>query len=227
MFKNEVSILKNNNNEQSITLDPYDNVIIGDIVGSMSIFKVNSYDAEVIRRDLIGMAQELNLRESNLEESIGDNLTSFTYEIIKNSSGPSVIEIFIGLVGKVSGFIFMIFILLSSLAYGGLSWGVKPLILFFYIVFYSIIFIAEGIITPLFSTKKGIIRSIPSIIGILFFVASGIIAEFFNHSQTLIMINASYVIIISGLIYVISKYLYSKHIHELAKDKKNFIQDLI
>jgi len=227
MFKNEASILKKENKEQSITLDPYDNGIIGDIMVSMSIFKVNSYDAQVIRRDLIGMAQELDLRESSLEESIGDNLTSFTYEIIKNSSGPSIIEIFLGLIGKVSGFIFIVFTILSFLAYRGLSWSVKPLILFFYIIFYSFMFIAEGIITPLFSTKKGIIRSIPSIIGILFFLASGIITEFFNHSQAIIMINASYVIITSGLVYLISKYLYSKHIHQLAKDKKNFIQDLI
>lgn len=227
MFKNEVSILKRENNEQSISLDPYDHTIIRDIIGSMSVFKVNSYDAQVIRRDLIGMAQELDLRESSLKESIGDNLTAFTQEIINNSSGPSLIEILLGLLQKVSGFMFMIFIGLSFLAYSGFSWTIRPLILFFYIIFYSILFIAEGIISPMFSTRKGIIRIIPSIIGILFFLVSGIITEIFNHSQPTKMINASYIIIITGLIYLISTYLYSKHIHELSKDKKNFIQDLI
>ncbi len=227
MFKNEATMLKKENNAQSISLDPYEHVIIRDIMGSMSIFKVNSYDAEVIRRDLIGMSQELSLRESTFKQSIGDNITAFTHEIIKNSSGPSIIEIFIGLLAKISGFIFMNFIILSSLAYGGITWSVKPLLLFFYIIFYSILFITDGILSPIFSTKKGLIRIIPSIIGILFFLIAGIITEFFNHGQTNIMISASYVIIISGLVYLISKYLYSKHIHELAKGKINFIQDLI
>jgi hypothetical protein len=227
MFKDEASILKKENKEQSITLDPYDNGIIGDIMGSMSIFKVNSYDAEVIRRDLIGMAQELNLRESSLEESIGDNLTGFTQEIIENSNGPSLKEIFLGLLCRISGSMFIIFILLSFLAYGGFSWKVSPLILFFYIAFYSIIFITEGIIAPFFSTKNGLIKNMPSIIGILLLLVLTIIIKSFNDSQSAAIIKASYVIVITGLIYLISKYLYTKQIHELAKDKKNFIQDLL
>lgn len=227
MFENEAIILKKENNEQSITLEQNDYDIIKDIMRSMSVFKVNSYDAEVIKRDLIGMAQELSLRDSNLKESIGDNITGFTNEIINNSSGPSLIEILLGLLGKISGLTFISFILLAFLAYRGLSWSIKPLILFFYITFYSISFFTEGIIVPLFSTKRGLIKNIPSIIGVSLFLSLTIITASLNKIQSTKMISAQYVIIISGLMYLISKYFYTKHIHELAKDKKNFIQDLI
>lgn len=53
MFKNEAAILKKENNDQSLRLEQNDHNIIKDIMKSMSVFKVNSYDAEVIRRDLI------------------------------------------------------------------------------------------------------------------------------------------------------------------------------
>ena len=82
MFKSEVTLLKKENEEQSIELRKDDERVIKDIMKSMSVFKVNSYDAQVIQRDLIGMAQELKLRGSNLQEAIGDDLKGFTNEKI-------------------------------------------------------------------------------------------------------------------------------------------------
>ena len=227
MFKNEATILKKENNNQSNKLETNDYHIIKDIMKSMSIFKVNSYDAEVIRRDLIGMSQELSLRGSNLKESIGDDLTGFSDEIINNSAGPSFIEIFLGIIGRVAGFIFLNFTILSFFAYAGLSWDVKPMVLVIFIVLYSISFLIDGILAPIFSTKKGIIRATPSIIGILIFILISFIAEPINHTPSSFMIKAYHVIVASGIIYVLSKYLYINHIHKLTKDKNNFIQDLI
>ena len=57
MLKNEVTLLKKENEEQSIKLKQDDSEIIKNIMKSMSIFKVNSYDSQVIRRDLIVMAR--------------------------------------------------------------------------------------------------------------------------------------------------------------------------
>ncbi len=79
MFKNEVSILKKENKLQANKLQAADSDTIEWITRGLSVFKVNSYDAEVIRRDLIGMSQELRLRDSSLKESIGDNLGGFIF----------------------------------------------------------------------------------------------------------------------------------------------------
>ena len=57
MLENEVTLLKKENKDQSSKLKENDNEVIEDIMKSMSIFKVNSYDSQVIRRDLIVMAR--------------------------------------------------------------------------------------------------------------------------------------------------------------------------
>ena len=56
MFANEVTLIKTENETQSKNLREDDRKVIKDIMKSMSMFKVNSYDAQVIRRDLIGKA---------------------------------------------------------------------------------------------------------------------------------------------------------------------------
>lgn len=226
MIKNEVNILKEDNKEQLYELEQREQNIIKDIMKSMSIFKVNSYDSQVIKRDLIGMAQDLNLRGSSLKEDIGDNLKEFTRDIINNSSGPSKVEILLGFLCKISGPIFICITALAFLAYGGLSWEINPNLLFFYIIYSSISFIMEVIITPLFITESGFLKNLPSIISILLIVTLTTFMHPINNSASTKMINVSYIILISGLIYLVSRYLYIKNIHELAKDKRNYIQDL-
>ncbi|QUH21229.1 hypothetical protein [Alkaliphilus sp. B6464] len=65
----------------------------------------------VIRRDLIGMAQELKLRGSSLKDSISEDLKEFTNEIIKNSGGPCKREILLNFLSKLSGYFFAWFLL--------------------------------------------------------------------------------------------------------------------
>jgi hypothetical protein len=226
MIKNEVNILKEENKEQLSILEENEQDIIKDIMKSMSIFKVNSYDAEVIKRDLIGMGQDLNLRGSSLKEDIGDNLKEFTQDIIDNSSGPSRLEISLGFLSKISSSIFVCITALAFLAYGGLSWEVNPNILFFYIIYSSFMFVTDVIITPLFITEVGFLKNLPSIISISLIVALTAFMYPIINSASTKLINVSYIIGTSGLIYLVSKYLYINNIHKLAKDKRNYIQDL-
>ncbi len=227
MFKNEVNILKKYNKEQSSKLETIDYDIIKDIMKSMSIFKVNSYDAEVIRRDLIGMSQELRLRDSSLKESIGDNLTGFTGDIIKNTNGPSLLEIFLWPLSNISLYIFLTLIFSSFFLFGGLYWKATPPILLFHIGYGFIIFIIQGIVIPSFITRKGLMKMVPSIITVILISILMFITKYFIENGTVKVINVSSRILLSALTYIISKYFYTKHIHNLAKDKKNFIEDLI
>ena len=84
MFKNEVTLLKNENTRQIEFLNEDARSSIDGIMKSMSIFKINSYDAQVIFRDLIGMTQELELRGSDLEHEVDSDLKSFVDEIADN-----------------------------------------------------------------------------------------------------------------------------------------------
>ncbi|MBU3217484.1 hypothetical protein LL033_05310 [Clostridium estertheticum] len=136
MSKNEVILLKEENQKQSIELREDDNRVIKNIMKSMSMFKVNSYDAQVIQSDLIGMAQELKLRNSSFQDTIGDDVKGFTNEIINNSSGPCKREILLNFLLKLAAYFFGWFAGLSFFAYGALSWESNPLYIFILLAWY-------------------------------------------------------------------------------------------
>jgi DNA-binding ferritin-like protein (Dps family) len=227
MFSNEVTLLEKENKKQLKELGEDDKLIIKNITSSMSVFKVNSYDAQVITRDLIGMAQELNLRGSSLEDSIGDDLKGFTYEIIKNSGGPSKIEIFLNFLSKLSGY-FFILCLFSFFNYGSLSWELSPVIYLFYFGAFIILFIADEILAPIFSTEKGFKNNLQILIGVFMVSAWAIINRLLrdNLHTTSTEVNGILIVGIAGLVFLIVKYLRLKNIQRLAKDKKNYINDL-
>lgn len=226
MHKNEVILLKEENEKQSRELRKDDMRVIKDVMKSMSMFKVNSYDAQVIQRDLIGMAQELKLRNSNLQEAIGDDVKGFTNEIINNSSGPCKREILLNLLLKLSGYFFGWFTALAFVGYGGLSWQANPIIYLYYIGVVLIIFVTEGMITPFFITEKGLKKNLYSLFSIVLFIVLTTIIYFLNDNQYTREVNGGYIIVISAIVYLIIKYLNRINIHRLAKGKKNYIADL-
>lgn len=227
MFENEVKLLKKENGKQTEKLEEEDKIIINNIMKNMSIFKVNSYDAQVIRRDLVGMAQELRLRDSSLEQAIGDDIKGFTNEIINNGNGASKLEILLEFLIKASGFFMMSFGLISLGAYGKLTFDANPVIYLLYGGIVLISFIIDGIITPVFNLEKGFKNHISSLISITLVVTLTLIVFALNDKENTIKIHAGYIIAISGLFYLISQYLNNKNIQRLAKDKKNYIADLL
>ena len=86
--------------------------------------------------------------------------------------------------------------------------------------------IIDGIITPLYSTKKGIEKKFPLFISISLFLSLAIVLNFIDDIPSASNIDAKYIIAISGLVYIISKYFNTKNIHKLSKNKRNFIEDL-
>lgn len=227
MFKNEMLLLKKENEVQIKNLRDDDVQTIKDIMKSMSIFKVNSYDAQVIKRDLIGMAQEFELRNKTLHDAIGNDVKGFANEIIENSGGPCKYEIFLGFLLRITGYFFGSFLLLSIGAYGGsLGWRVDPIIILFYFTFAILSFITEGLIEPIFIMEKGFKKICGSIITIGLLLVISVIYFYLNDNQNATEFNVGYIVFISGISYLITKYLNSKNIHKLASNKKNFIQDL-
>jgi len=226
MIENEVTLLRRENETQSKNLREDDQRVIKDIMKSMSMFKVNSYDAQVIQRDLIGMAHEMKLRNSSLQEAIGDDVKGFTHEIIKNSGGPCKREIVLNFFLKLSGYFFAWFTLLAIGAYGSLSWDTNPIIYLYYLGAVLLIFITEGIIAPLFSTEKGFKKNLQSLISIVLFIILTSIIFLLNDKKYTTEIKGGIIIVASGLIYLATKYLNTINIRQLAKGKKHFINDL-
>lgn len=227
MFENELKLLKKENKKQSEKLEEEDKEIISKIMKNMSIFKVNSYDAQVIQRDLVGMAQEFRLRGSCLEQAIGADIKGFTNEIINNGNGSSKLEIFLVFLIKASSFFIMSFGLLSIGAYGKLTFDANPVIYLLYGGIVLISFTIDGMITPIYSLEKGFKRHIPSLISIVLVITLTTVVFLLNNRENTSKIYANYIIVISGFVYLISQYLYNRNIKRLTKDKKNNIEDLI
>ncbi len=174
----------------------------------------------MIQRDLIGMAYEQNLRGSSLNKSIGMDIKKFTHEIIYNSGGPSKIEIVLNFLLKLSGYFFWWFTLLAIGAYGSLSWEANPIIYVFFVGVVLLSFITEGILAPLFITERGIKKNLHVLISFFLFIIFTFIIFKLNNKDFTYEIKGWLIISVSSLLYIIIKYLNSKNISNLAKDKK-------
>lgn len=231
MFKNEVKLLKKENDDYTRWLDDNDEDIIDKIMDSLGIFRVNSFDAQVIRRDLIGMAEEARLRKSNMKEVIGDDIKLTTYDIIKNSRGSSKQEILFLYLKFITGIVLISYGFFGTINFANFSWeiGLGALIGLVYTASYY--FLISKLVRPLLNMEGWgrfgfywtMFTAIPTYYYAVIFGAYG--APKYNRPTTL-NINKAYVLLIAGLIYLISDYFYRKNISELAKDKGDYYEDL-
>ena len=209
MIKTEIDILRKENEIQSEWLHKDDEIIIDKIMGSMSILKVNSFDAQVIYRDLIGMAREARLRGLSLKHVVGDDLKRFTDEIISNSRGPSISEISSSFLTSLSGFILLWVIFEGYASYGNMSWKISLWTCIIYISIFFVYFILKSYIYPMFIMKRGWKRYIPTLLFTVFWI-SFLSASFtsINNMKSTITINPIYILIIASVTPIISTLQY-------------------
>lgn len=220
MLESILTKLKSENQIGLININDQDRLIIKKVMRSLSFFRVNSFDSQIIQRDLIGMAQELQIRNSSLSENIGDDLKGFTSSIVEGSNGPCYREIIIRFILKLSGFFFIWFSALSLLAYGSIKWDSNPIIFFYFIGTVLLSFISEGLIEPLYITEIGIKKNLHTIFSVILFFALTLIVFLINDRNNTVVINSGIIILISGVAYLISIYLNNMNISRLAKRRK-------
>lgn len=81
MIKNELRILRKENRLRSEFLNIQDQDTIQKMVAFMNIRKLSVFEAEVLRKDLIGMALEAESRGETLDSVIGPDKESFCREM--------------------------------------------------------------------------------------------------------------------------------------------------
>lgn len=232
MFDNEVKLLKRENDNQARGLDEEDESIIDQIMYSIGIFRVNSFDTQVIRRDLIGMAKEARLRNSNMKEVIGDDIKTATYEIIKNGRGYSKVEVILSYLKLLSGIAFLMLGVIGIIFNISLTWNVSLIGLGIYVQHITYYFLVSKLVQPLLNMegwgKLGFYWSMFIALSIFgnSFVAIG--SEFYyeNYENARVFINSGVLLIVSGIIFLVSIYLYNRNLSKLARDRNNYIDDL-
>lgn len=223
---NIIKELKKENNKESRKIMLDDLGLIRNITDNMNEYLMNSYDKQIVKRDLIGMAQEMKLRGTTLRDELGDNVDEFTKEIIENSRGPSKLEIFLTTI-KSSAITFIIIfggMLLLSKNFDMSMSIYFPILVYLFLGIQSIL---EFIFVSAFNKEKNFKKYIPNVIrGLTFFIF------FYYFIGNKIArggpeVKIVCLVIIHLFIYAITYFAYNKHIENLAKSSDDIVKDLI
>ncbi|NBG89545.1 hypothetical protein [Isachenkonia alkalipeptolytica] len=193
--------LKDSNWLKLRDLPEEDREMIKKVMKSLGIFRVNSFDAQLILKDLIGMSQEMELRDSSLKVEIGEDLTGYVNELVENSKGASPLEYITYFGKRVFLAMFMITLFIGFLFTDG-SWrGPLPIILFFLgINIFGEIY--HGIIVPNYNIEKGIRRRIPDLIFVIIAAPIIILTTPSAFAESVFKVNYQLLSGVFGMIYL-------------------------
>jgi hypothetical protein len=218
---NVLKLLKKENEKLSLQLTMDDYVLIRDIMKKMNIFKINSYDALIIQRDLIGMAHEMKIRETSLTQEMGDGFDDFIKEVVQNSRGPSYWEIGLSLLKKLT-FMIAAWIVFFSWLQG---WPSEVALPAFILILIPLQFLNEAILLPIFILEKGFKKQVPFIITIAIYLP--LILLLGQDIRGVVEVPTMPTLIVSLTVYALAYWGYRKHMSDLAKDEQTLVEDLI
>ncbi len=230
MITNKVKLLKKENDDISRWMNDEDENLIDSIMESLGIFRVNSFDAQVIRRDLIGMAEEAKIRGSNMKDVIGDDIRMTTYDIIRNSRGSSKREIVFLYFKYLFGIVFSLIGFYGSIIPRRLTWDVNLLGLFSLVLSTSMFFLLAKLVRPLLNMEGwGRFGFYWTMLTTLSLSTPAIYAVYSGNliAPQRISIPGWIVLLVAGLLYLVSDYYYRRTINKLAMDNSNYFEDLI
>lgn len=222
--------LRRENNQQGKQLTKENNEILTDMVVYLHSSDLCEYDIEVIRKELLGMALEAQLRGENFSNVIGDNFKVFCKELIKNGRKKTPYE-------KVLEFLFIA------------TYGVGALLLFQIIEQVTSSIIKKGINSFSFDmsiTLGFVVMAICGVIagyGIVYFVSKNsfelskkykilfigvvaitfvvmVLSNFLLRNIVLFSVNFLYIIIVLLLAFIVFEILNARHSKYLAQTHK-------
>jgi len=85
-------VLRKENNSSEKQLTKENNLILTDMIVYLHSSNLCEYDIEIIRKELIGMAIESQMREENFSNVVGADFKEFCDELIKNGRQKSLYE---------------------------------------------------------------------------------------------------------------------------------------
>lgn len=223
MFKSPLHLLKKTNHEQLLELAVEDQKLIAHIMKRMSVVKINSIDAQIIQRDLIGMAMELKSRGSSLAVSLGDEASDFADAVYKNSGGANWLEFILNYVLRLSGYFFVWFLTSSLLLYGGFTWQANTSVYPIFAMVVTLSFVLDLWITPRLIMKA---HHLPSIIAVLTLVIVTAVFMRFTDQLETVVIHAWPVIGVSAVVFVIAQVMQNLLMRKIANFESHLIEDL-
>ena len=217
--------LKDSNWVKLRELPEEDRVMIKKVMKSLGIFRVNSFDAQLILKDLIGMSQEMELRDSSLKEEIGEDLTGYVNALVENSKGAYPLE-YIAKVGiELSIFYGLTALILGWIFTTNWIWRTDLTAFVYVFIIGTLNLVFHLFILPRYQTETGLRRRIPDLILVplvVFLVWFIYGTDTFNNQ---IEVNMLFPIIIFGIIYVISKLTHLWTQKQLIEGREHLVEE--
>lgn len=226
--------LRRENNQQGKQLTKENNEILTDMVVYLHSSDLCEYDIEVIRKELLGMALETQLRGENFSNVIGDNFKVFCKELIKNGRKKTPYE-------KVLEFLFIVtygvgalllFQIIVQVTYGIIKKGINsfsfdmPITLGFVVMAICGVIAGYGIVY--FVSKNSFELSnkkskkykilIIGVVEIIFVIM--VLSNFLLRNIVLFSMNFLYIIIVLLLAFIVLEILNARHSKYLAQTHK-------
>lgn len=207
MFENPLKQLKAENVQLADQLSKEDRLLIHNIICRMNILKVNSIQAQMIQRDLIGMAFESQKRGTPFANELGDDLEVFADEVYESVGSYNWRELLLSLIIRMSGYFFLWFLISSLILFGGFMWKINWTIYLFYGTVVTLSFVVERLMTPYFVMKQGMKSHFPQLTGFALFISmtAGIIK--ISESLNSHVINVLPTVILSGVVWIFAQFL--------------------
>lgn len=213
-MKNELNLLRKENKLREEFLSDIDRKAITRMLSYINMPKISCFEAEVMRKELIGMALEAEQRGEALIDVIGEDEKAFCDEMRRSGSERQVKEQMINGFYRVSSF-FMIYVIITPLMY----WGSIPIsvnVLVFLPVWSILGLMIDCYIKPRCIYEIGVKKLLPIIFQSAAFIIL-ILCVGFSSREVLFYINQWIAVVVVGVIWLISKITYDSYIHKISK----------
>lgn len=107
---NRLNKLRKENNLQDKQLSKENNPIMTDIICYLRASDLCEYDLEIIRKELIGMALESQLRGENFGDIVGDDKKAFCMELMENGRQKTNYEKILGILYTLTNALLVLYI---------------------------------------------------------------------------------------------------------------------
>lgn len=214
MLNNPILEIRKSNHQQLSQLSVADQKLIKSVIKRLSVIKVNSLQAQVIQQELIGMAQEHQMRGGSLTKELGEDPSTFAKALYKSSSAMNGLELMLNFMVRLSGYFFAWLLLGSLFLYGGLTWQASPFIYLFYGAVASVSYLVEVLLTPLFIFKH---PHLPQWVSLVSLVTIGALFMHFLGPMNQESIDVSLILIGSGVFFLVFKGLQLRFLKHLVQ----------
>lgn len=218
---NRLNKLRKENNMQDKQLSKENSPIMTDIICYLRASDLCEYDIEIIRKELIGMALESQLRGENFSDIVGDDKKAFCMELMENGRQKTNYEKILGILYTITNALLVLYIaeiMLSSTIFNILKYNqfTMPITLSFVVM--TLFAVGMGYFVYYYFTKnshetlkKNRKTQILFLAGFTILWAAALLFRYLFDQMVIINVNCLYPLVAFAVAFAIIKFLNNQY----------------